>query len=227
MRAQAPSQCNSAAGGKPGSRRIEHVHHVASTVVFLLRHRRILLTKLAVGLRLPRADAREKARVQALVQRKPDETTPARFSPVGEGRNAQIPVASPSVETARSRYPLAQRREHLHPFGVSSGSPSTVSVDAARLSPRCCRHTMAVGATRGPSGAVAPCELLKSRLALGQEGIDTFAELVTAKGDGLCDGLLLEERLDARLVGALHHDLAHGEHRAWSRGDLHGHLERL
>jgi hypothetical protein len=34
MRAQAPSQPNSAAGGKPGSRRIEHVHLVSSTVVF-------------------------------------------------------------------------------------------------------------------------------------------------------------------------------------------------
>ena len=46
--------------------------------------------------------------------------------------------------------------------------------------------------------AVARPRLLKSRPALGQEGIDTFAELVTAEGDGLCNGLLLEELLHAR-----------------------------
>src|SRR5262245_6750652 len=93
-----------------------------------------------------------------------------------------------------------------------------------------------VGGLRGNEGglrrgctqaAVADPPLLKSRLALGQKGSDTFAELVTAKADGLCDGLLLEELFHARLVGALHHYLAHGEHRRRSRGDLLGYLERL
>src|SRR5262245_11338825 len=97
-----------------------------------------------------------------------------------------------------------------------------------------CSGSSVTGLRRGAGSAVVARKpqlpgppLLKSRLALGQEGIDTFAELVTAKGDGLCDGLLLEEFLHARLVGALHHYLAHGEHRRWSRGDLLGYLERF
>src|SRR5215813_419975 len=93
---------------------------------------------------------------------------------------------------------------------------------------RPCSGSSVTGQRRGAGSAVvARKPLLKSRPALGQEGIDTFAELVTAKGDGLCDGLLLEELLHARLVGALHHYLAHGEHRRWSRGDLLGYLERF
>src|SRR5262245_36865204 len=84
-----------------------------------------------------------------------------------------------------------------------------------------------------PDHAVSRCRtpivawLLKSRFAFRQESIDAFAELVTAEGDGLRDGLALEKVLDARLVGAFHHHLAHGEHCPWSRGNLLRRSKRL
>src|SRR5262249_20078013 len=68
---------------------------------------------------------------------------------------------------------------------------------------------------------------LESRLALRQESIDTFAELVAAEGDGLCDGFALEKAFNARLVGAFHHHLAHGEHRPCSRGVFFRRSQRL